>query len=55
VVKGIIKRWVMKVYTGLMWLMIRYGSGIWKLGKEASSFTTERQNIHIIQNDTDVS
>ena len=35
--QGIVKRWVMKVCTGLVWLMIRCGSGYCKRGKEASS------------------
>ena len=30
--QGIVKRWVMKVCTGLVWLMIRYGSGFCKRG-----------------------
>jgi hypothetical protein len=41
--------------TGLMWLIIRYGSGFCKRGKEASSYATGRQNIQIFQNDRDVS
>jgi len=45
----------MKVCTGLAWLMIRYGSGFCKCGKEASSCEVGRQNIQIFQNDTDVS
>jgi len=44
----------MKVCTGLVWLMIRYGSGFCKRGKEASC-EVGRQNIQIFQNDTDVS
>jgi len=38
-----------------MWLMIRYGSGFCKCGKEASSFAAGRENFEIFQNDTDVS
>jgi len=38
----IVKRWVMKVCTGFMLLMIRYGSGFCEHGKEASSSTTGR-------------
>jgi hypothetical protein len=45
----------MKMCTGLVWLMIGYGGGFYKLCKEASSSATGRQNIHIFQNDTDVS
>jgi hypothetical protein len=45
----------MKMCTGLVWLMVRYGSGLCKLSKEASSSATGRQNIQIFQNDTDVS
>ena len=40
--QGIVKRWVMKVCAGFMWLMIRYRSGFYKHGKEASSSTTGR-------------
>jgi len=36
--QGIVKRWVMKVCTVFMWLMIRYRSGFCKC-KEASSST----------------
>ena len=35
--QGIVKRSVMKVCIGLVWLMIRYGSGFCKREKEASS------------------
>jgi hypothetical protein len=42
-VQGIVKRWVMEVGIGLMWLMIRYSSGLCKHGKEASSSTAGRQ------------
>jgi len=35
--QGIVKRCVMKVCTGLVWLMIRCGSGFYKRGKQASS------------------
>ena len=41
--QGIVKRWVMKVCTGFMWFMIRYRSGFYKHGKEASSSTTGRK------------
>ena len=43
----------MKMCAGLMWLMIRYGCGFHKHGKEASSSTAGRQNVQIFQNDTD--
>jgi hypothetical protein len=33
--QGIVKKWVMKMYTGFMWFMIRYGSGFCKISKEA--------------------
>jgi len=45
----------MKVCTGLVWLMIRYGSEFCKRGMEASSCAAGRQNIQIFHNDTDVS
>ena len=48
----IVKRWVMEVCAGLMWLMIRYRSGFCKLGKEASSSTTGRQNVQIFHRET---
>ena len=51
--QGSVERWVMKVCTGFMWLMIRYGSGFCKHGQEASSSTTGRQNVQIYENDTD--
>jgi hypothetical protein len=43
--QGIVKRWVMKVCIGFMWLMIRYRSGFCKHGKEASSSTTGRKTF----------
>jgi len=46
--QGIVERWVMKVCTGFMWLMIRYGSGFCKHGKEASS-TTGRKTFRYIR------
>jgi len=33
--QGIVKRWVMRVCTGIVWLMIRYRIGFCKHGKEA--------------------
>jgi hypothetical protein len=51
--QGSVKRWVMKVCSGLMWLVIIYRSGFSKLGKETSSSTIRRQNIQIFQDDTD--
>jgi hypothetical protein len=38
--QGIIERWFVKVCTGFMWFMIRYGSGFCKHGKEASFSAT---------------
>ena len=49
--QGIVKRWVMKVCTVFMWLMIRYRSGFCKI-KESVSSKSERQNVQIFQNDT---
>jgi hypothetical protein len=53
--QGIGKRVVMKMCTGFMLLVIRYGSGFCKLSKEASSCAAGRQNILILHNGTDVS
>jgi hypothetical protein len=52
-VQGIVKICVMKVCSGLMWLVMRYRSGFCRLGKEATSSTISRQNVQIFQNDTD--
>jgi hypothetical protein len=46
---------VMKICTGLMWLVIRYGSGFCKISKEALSCAAGRQNIQLFQINTDVS
>jgi hypothetical protein len=51
--QGFVKWWVIKVCTGFMCLMIRYRSGFRRLGKEASSSTTGRQDVQIFQNETD--
>jgi len=37
----------MKVCTGLVWLMIRYGSEFFK------HVTIREKNVHVFQNDTD--
>jgi hypothetical protein len=41
------------VCIGLMWLMVRYSSGLCEHGKEASSSAAGRQNVQIFHNHMD--
>ena len=45
--QGIVKRWVMKMCTVVLFLMIRYGCEFCK------KLQAGRQNVHVFQNDTD--
>jgi hypothetical protein len=48
---GQVQQWV--VWIGLMWLVVRYSSGLCKHCKEASSLTSGGQIVQIFNNDID--